>query len=219
MRDREFEEWLKHRYPNPNSWKTYLSETRRIARHKGNLDDLYEATRFTDLFASFRFSKSNGLAPSDDIPHNADPYVTASFRRQCIQLYAEFFEQTRHDVEAFLWPNEIGINDCYFEGAVQSILVNKYERDQSARTACLNYYGQKCHVCCFDFYAVYGCLGRGYIHVHHLRELSSIGVEYEVNPIEDLRPVCPNCHAMLHRRRPALLIEELQATIKKSFFD
>jgi len=28
--------------------------------------------------------------------------------------------------------------------------------------------------------------------------------------ILDLRPVCPNCHAMLHKRTPAISIEELQ---------
>jgi 5-methylcytosine-specific restriction protein A len=34
--------------------------------------------------------------------------------------------------------------------------------------------------------------------------------EYEVDPINDLIPVCPNCHAMIHRRRPAYSIEEVK---------
>jgi hypothetical protein len=38
------------------------------------------------------------------------------------------------------------------------------------------------------------------IHVHHLRPQSSIGKRYRVNPIADLRPVCPNCHMVLHLR-------------------
>ena len=37
----------------------------------------------------------------------------------------------------------------------------------------------------------------GYIHVHHLRGLSDVGGEYVVDPVNDLRPVCPNCHAVL----------------------
>lgn len=49
--------------------------------------------------------------------------------------------------------------------------------------------------------------------VHHLQEISSIGEEYEVNPIEDLRPVCPNCHAMLHKRDPAYSIADLKVVI------
>jgi 5-methylcytosine-specific restriction protein A len=53
-------------------------------------------------------------------------------------------------------------------------------------------------------------LGQGFIHVHHLKELASIAKEYEVDPIKDLRPVCPNCHAMLHQRKPALTISKLR---------
>ena len=48
------------------------------------------------------------------------------------------------------------------------------------------------------------------IHVHHLRELASLGEEYEVDPIKDLRPVCPNCHAILHTSSPAMTITQLR---------
>ncbi|MDB9470225.1 hypothetical protein PN480_18680 [Dolichospermum circinale CS-1225] len=37
--------------------------------------------------------------------------------------------------------------------------------------------------------------------------------EYEVDPIKDLRPVCPNCHAMIHRRLPPLSIDEIKSII------
>jgi predicted HNH restriction endonuclease len=46
--------------------------------------------------------------------------------------------------------------------------------------------------------------------VHHLRPLSGIAEEYEIDPVEDLRPVCPNCHAMLHRKTPPYTIDELR---------
>ncbi len=36
-------------------------------------------------------------------------------------------------------------------------------------------------------------MGEGFIHVHHLKPLSEVGYEYRVDPIRDLRPVCPNC--------------------------
>ena len=52
------------------------------------------------------------------------------------------------------------------------------------------------------------------IHVHHLRPLAAQGTEYELDPIEDLRPACPNCHAMLHARPDALSIEELRALLR-----
>ena len=98
----------------------------------------------------------------------------------------------------------------FVEGAVKQVTVNKYERDPRARRACLDEYGFKCVVCDLDFELMYGEIGKGFIHVHHLRELSTLGEGYQVNPVTDLRPVCPNCHAMLHTRRPAFLPEDLK---------
>jgi len=37
-----------------------------------------------------------------------------------------------------------------------------------ARKRCLEHYGTKCTVCGFNFEAVYGELGKRFIHVHHL---------------------------------------------------
>jgi 5-methylcytosine-specific restriction protein A len=56
-------------------------------------------------------------------------------------------------------------------------------------------------------------LGEGVIHVHHLRELATLGKEYEVDPINDLRPVCPNCHAILHTSTPAMTINQLRKVL------
>ncbi|HSS63378.1 MAG TPA: HNH endonuclease, partial [Gammaproteobacteria bacterium] len=38
---------------------------------------------------------------------------------------------------------------------------------------------------------------------------------YEVNPKSDLCPVCPNCHAMLHRRNPPYTVDELRVLLSK----
>jgi 5-methylcytosine-specific restriction protein A len=57
----------------------------------------------------------------------------------------------------------------------------------------------------------FGDLGRNYIEVHHLKQIADAGGEYTIDPIADLRPVCANCHRMLHKRRPALSIEELKS--------
>jgi len=42
------------------------------------------------------------------------------------------------------------------------------------------------------------------------------GINYKVDPINDLCPVCPNCHAMLHRRSPPLSIDELKQLLKRA---
>jgi HNH endonuclease len=84
------------------------------------------------------------------------------------------------------------------EGAVRTITVNAYERNLQARRKCIAAHGTECIVCGFNFGKVYGPEAEGYCHVHHLRPLSEIGREYEIDPVNDLRPVCPNCHAVLH---------------------
>ena len=108
-------------------------------------------------------------------------------------------------------PEEIVDPRKYFEGGTITRSVNAYERSIAARNKCLVHYGYDCTVCGFNFEHTFGSIGDGFIHVHHLRSLTNIDGEYEVNPIEDLRPVCPNCHAMLHKRDPTYSIAELQA--------
>lgn len=112
-------------------------------------------------------------------------------------------------------PEEIGASTALVEGAVYRISVNAYERNPNARRRCIAYYGPRCFVCDFDFGKAYGEIGVGYIHVHHLRRLSDVGERYEVDPIADLRPVCPNCHAVIHRRTPPYTVEEVQAMLQK----
>ena len=112
-------------------------------------------------------------------------------------------------------PGEIQDTGDLLEGSKRQIWVNAYERNSTARRICIQHYGSACQVCGFDFLESYGDVGEGFTHVHHLRELSEIAAEYKVNPVEDLRPVCPNCHAMLHRRKPAFTIEELRKQLRK----
>jgi hypothetical protein len=113
-----------------------------------------------------------------------------------------------------LLPEEIPDTDLFIEGASLEIRVNSYERDSRARQACINHWDTSCAVCHMSFGRKYGGLGQGFIHVHHLIPLPDLGEDYAVNPISDLRPVCPNCHAMLHKRNPPLQIEELQELLR-----
>jgi len=99
------------------------------------------------------------------------------------------------------------------EGIKRTVVVNTYERNSKAREICINHWKPICSVCEFDFGSVYGEIGAGYIHVHHLVPLSQISTSYQIDPINDLRPICPNCHSMLHRSDPPLTIEELKEII------
>jgi len=102
------------------------------------------------------------------------------------------------------------------EGARIRVEVNRYERNHLNRAACIEAHGSKCSVCDFDFGVQYGEIGYGYIHVHHLTPVSQIDENYIINPTKDLVPVCPNCHAMLHRKDSPFTIEELKDKINRS---
>ena len=89
--------------------------------------------------------------------------------------------------------------------------ITKHERNTEARNKCIQAKGVKCVVCDFDFEKTYGELGKGFIHVHHINPISTKDGNYAINIENELVPVCPNCHAMLHRRKDKILsIEELK---------
>lgn len=67
-----------------------------------------------------------------------------------------------------------------------------------------------CEVCGFDFEAVYGELGRGFIECHHVVPLSE---GQRKTSLRDLALVCSNCHRMAHRRRPWPAVAELRALL------
>ncbi|PPE67474.1 HNH endonuclease [Caldimonas caldifontis] len=113
-------------------------------------------------------------------------------------------------------PNELSRAEALTEGAVQQVLVDAYERNPIARARCIEAFGAQCYICGFDFGTVYGPSAAGFIHVHHTKPLASIGEQHEVNPLEDLRPLCPNCHAVVHMTNPPRSIQEVKALLRAS---
>lgn len=110
---------------------------------------------------------------------------------------AEYIKNIENEVN--LYPEIIEESELIYEGVKKRVIVNKYERNLKARKQCIDYYGYDCKVCGMNFEERYGKVGKNFIHVHHIVPLSKIDEEYKVNPIKDLIPVCPNCHAMIHR--------------------
>ncbi|MDR0919521.1 MAG: HNH endonuclease [Oscillospiraceae bacterium] len=94
------------------------------------------------------------------------------------------------------------------EGIAKRVSVNVFERNRQLRTQCINLYGTDCIVCAFNFAHHYGIRGEGFIEVYHIVPLSEIRKSYLANP-SDLRPVCSNCHSMIHRFKPFLTISEI----------
>lgn len=130
----------------------------------------------------------------------------------------DFPDTTLLDNSGITLPEEVDATKKYIEGAVKEISVNAYERNGKARDACIKEHGCTCAICSFNFEEVYGDIGEGYIHVHHIKPLSEKGGEYELDPINDLIPVCPNCHAMIHRSKEQVLtVEELRKKINTKY--
>lgn len=101
------------------------------------------------------------------------------------------------------------------EGTAQQLQVTKYERSPINRMLCLAAKGYNCCVCGINFGKTYGEIGINFIHVHHAVPVSHMGNDYLVDPEKELCPVCPNCHAMLHRCDPPLAVEELKEIISR----
>jgi hypothetical protein len=141
--------------------------------------------------------------------------VTVNRCRHCMREILFSHEQPEVKTPETMLPEELPAGPAYGEGSVQRILINRYERDPHARDGCIGHYGTSCFLCGFDFVAAYGQVMAGFIHVHHLRPLSSVGADYAVDPVQDLRPVCPNCHAVLHRRDPPYSLDEVHVFLQQ----
>lgn len=130
-------------------------------------------------------------------------------------LLSKYNQNFQHIVSSY--KTQETIDSCIItEGRKISVKVNRYERSARGRAECINFYGLDCAVCGFNFEEVYGEIGRNFIHVHHTNPLASINTAYSLDPKKDLRPVCPNCHAMLHRKeQDVFTIEELKEKLNK----
>ncbi len=93
-----------------------------------------------------------------------------------------------------------------------------FERNPALAHRAKEVYGCACQVCGFDFVHVYGEIGRTFAEVHHLNPLSerpaSEWTEAVLTKITDVAVLCANCHRMIHRRRPALSLDELRSLMR-----
>ena len=111
---------------------------------------------------------------------------------------------------------EEGINEAS-EGKVLTRVHRIRERNRRLvnrkKDAALALTGKlECAACHFDFAAVYGEHGDGFIECHHTTPLAELMPGTKTR-LADLELICPNCHRMIHRRRRWLTIEELRSML------
>lgn len=171
-----------------------------VRSHRTSNPDVIPASSFRAWWDHLQQYETAALDPNDaNCPRSDRAVLVGAILACCLRDRVEYREggQIRLRPGCPL-PDEVPAGAPLIEGASRTVMVNAYERNPVARARCISHYGPTCRVCGFNFRAVYGPLAEGFIHVHHLISLSEIGEEYEVDPIADLRPVCPNCHAIIH---------------------
>lgn len=105
--------------------------------------------------------------------------------------------------------NDVDLRD----GKIRTVLSTRYERNRLLRSQCLAHYGYRCEGCKLLLTERYGAIADGLIHVHHVEQLSETG-ERVIDPVTDLIPLCPNCHAVVHLKKPPISIAALRRLIQ-----
>jgi hypothetical protein len=72
----------------------------------------------------------------------------------------------------------------------------------------------RCEVCDFSFEEAYGPVGKAFIIAHHVELLGSRRRASRTT-LEDIKLICANCHAMIHKQAPPFLLAELRAKLNR----
>ena len=137
---------------------------------------------------------------------------------EALSLSAVTFEGIHHRKKVYVYPEDYKVT----EGKAGGTTIIIRERSQKLRNAAIEHYTTdgtiKCCVCGFDFKNTYGKLGEGYIQMHHekpIYQYSTDGFEeYISQAVENMKPLCANCHCIIHRNKQKLLsVIELKAIL------
>jgi hypothetical protein len=149
-----------------------------------------------------RLLPEDGMLPRHDL---AEDPILRKLKVITVRTASTFrVSQEEHGELAALWGGvaELTTEQTFSDGALNRLMTTRYERNPRAREACLKHWGFTCQACGMSFGGSYGSIADGFIHVHHRKPLSEIGEEYQVDPLLDLIPLCPNCHAVAHMKKP-----------------
>lgn len=201
--------------PSPEDGAVYIGEVRGSYRYSpADEGDKYPQQR------RVRWLLDRTRIPRAELPRSVVQSLKA--HQPIFSTDAEAVEElirrrtSRSDVEEGLAePDTDGVIHRY-EGEEVRVLSLLAKRDQRLRNDkirhALKANGGRlvCEVpnCHFDFEKVYGPLGKGFAHVHHLASFASKRGRRLTGP-DDLAIVCANCHAMLHRDGKLRRLDEL----------
>lgn len=102
------------------------------------------------------------------------------------------------------------VSDARADGAALA----HYEQDKRLRRACLERHGHACAACQMSFLEAYGVDIARFVRVAHDAP-ARVDEPAEVDPERDLRPVCPNCYAVIHSRSPPHSVEDVRRMLRR----
>ncbi len=207
--------WYKNARVYTLEQSKYIGRERIFYRMEANFNDCYlipEEQRDYPIGRVSQVGAGKGFGQSNVWYANAE--IAQKEVVPKVIKYIEEFEN--RDTELEDGYGEISDEVLHYEGSVKTVKVNRYERNQEARRKCIEIHGCQCKICGFDFEKVYGQVGKGLIHVHHVVPISTIKEEYQIDYEKDLIPVCPNCHAIIHRKKDPYTPEEIRTMYKEN---
>ena len=107
------------------------------------------------------------------------------------------------------------IDETITEGRLYTRTTTYRTRSKQLRDAAIDHYTKSgklpCAACTLDFSRAYVGIGDGYIQIHHLEPIAFGGYrELSITEaVDKVRPLCANCHVMVHRQNPWLTVERL----------
>lgn len=159
------------------------------------------------------------LKSDDEILAGYAGYISYKALEAYIRFYANKIGVDLSTIQISEKENGNSNNDIehqMIEGRLMEDKVLRRVRNRTARQKCLENSNFTCSVCGFNFYKVYGEIGKDFIEVHHTKPLSSYNEEHEVLQSE-LVALCSNCHSMVHRRRPMpYSIDEIKRILEEN---
>ena len=154
---------------------------------------------YSEVWNEFELNLS--VFPLEDSETEPKEIIVAEY---VLSIYAMIFSLISFEIEGFSEGKEI------------KVMSTKHERNTLNRQICLEAKGYKCSVCNILLEDIYGPIAKRFIEVHHSNPVADMDDNYVVKPIKELFPVCPNCHAMLHRKNPPYSIDELRKIVSQN---
>ena len=154
----------------------------KVLGYKDNFTDVYKEDGTQTFCLEFELSCKDNIS---------NPAFINNFDK----LFEEGIPDTREGKEKYVRHKTRERN--------QEIVRQKKEKFQKQ-------YGRLfCEVCHFDFNAIYGAQGDGFIECHHNIPLYETTDE-RTTKLSDLSLLCSNCHRMVHRKKEWLTVEQLK---------